>query len=575
MIKKKLSIILAASMIAICMSGCGDKIIIEDVSGDQSTVTEETSEEVTEATTSEEAEATEMTTEAVTETVSETTTEAATEASTEASEASGVAANSGITFDIKSNSLFEVADDGKTLFEGSYDEIVFDEATKNAYSELTKALTAHCTSVMHSVEQMKDENIADIRERYSESPTMPLPYSDNNSMSIRRVDSDILSYKTDVYTFAGGVHGWYGSGGVNYDVKTGKELKLFDVIKDREALITCVQDKLRALYPDLVANETGMIDMVVEDLSESNIDNISWCIDPEGITLFFNPYELGSYAAGMQVIPIAFSENPELFKDSIHKQEGSWAISGNSAYLDTDGNGEYENISIEEDYEYESDNYSYIKGINVVVNGNKHPIELFSYENSYTWITSGGNYFLYVTTLVENDWKGINVYKINGDEFKEVGDTSGYISSSKLEYEYDESGFSSQMKGCMYNPDRFYLATRMNILSTYSGVRLTRVGEDGMPKPIEEWFVSFAEYELTSKIPLELEEVDEAGNVIATNKLEEGTPFNIYRTDGEKYVDLMTYKGSIYRVYIDASGWPQKINGQDIEKVFDGTMFAG
>ena len=577
MIKKKLRVIIAASMLIACMSGCGNNVEVEDISSNSSDI--EDTEETTESTETQ-TEATTVAEEATTEDVATTTdaaqasTEVTTETVTEADAQKAEAGNSGITFDIRSNKLFEVAEDGKTLVDGSYDEILFDENTKNAYPELVKSVNSYDTSIKHSVEQFKDENISEIRERYAETPTMPLPYVENNSMIVSRADSDILSFETSTYTYTAGVHGWYGSSGANFDVKTGKELKLFDIIKDREALVTCVQDKIKSIYPNLIESEPGVLDAVIDVFSETNVDNVNWCIKPEGITLFFNPEQLGSYAAGMQVIPVAFSENPELFKDSIHKQEGNWAITGSSAYLDTDGDGSYESLRVEDGYDHEGDN-NFIKEINVVVNDNSTTFELFSYKNSCTWIKSGSNYFLYVTSLEENDWKSTHVYKLSGETVTEVGAVTGYVSASKIEYAYDESGFSSEMTGCMYNPDKFYFGNRMNILSTYSGVRLSRVGEDGMPAPIEEWFKAYATFEITSKVELELEEVDETGNVVTTNKLDLGTPFTFYRTDGETYVDLQTHKGTIYRVHIDKKEWPQKINGQDVEKIFEGLVFAG
>jgi hypothetical protein len=54
-----------------------------------------------------------------------------------------------------------------------------------------------------------------------------------------------------------------------------------------------------------------------------------------------------------------------------------------------------------------------------------------------------------------------------------------------------------------------------------------------------------------------------------------GTECRIYRTDGEKTVDLVLTDGRIARVTVDASNWPQTIGGEDISDLFDGVMFAG
>ena len=48
-----------------------------------------------------------------------------------------------------------------------------------------------------------------------------------------------------------------------------------------------------------------------------------------------------------------------------------------------------------------------------------------------------------------------------------------------------------------------------------------------------------------------------------------------YMTDNESYV-IFRYDGDQYgKVSMYNSDWPQKINGEELESVLDGVMFAG
>ena len=54
-----------------------------------------------------------------------------------------------------------------------------------------------------------------------------------------------------------------------------------------------------------------------------------------------------------------------------------------------------------------------------------------------------------------------------------------------------------------------------------------------------------------------------------------GTKLYFYMTDNESYV-IFRYDGDQYgKVSMYNSDWPQKINGEGLESVLDGLIFAG
>ena len=48
-------------------------------------------------------------------------------------------------------------------------------------------------------------------------------------------------------------------------------------------------------------------------------------MDHQGVTFYFNPYEIGPYAAGIFSIALRFDEVPELFNSQYTAQDDTWA----------------------------------------------------------------------------------------------------------------------------------------------------------------------------------------------------------------------------------------------------------
>ena len=73
-----------------------------------------------------------------------------------------------------------------------------------------------------------------------------------------------------------------------------------------------------------------------------------------------------------------------------------------------------------------------------------------------------------------------------------------------------------------------------------------------------------------------MEKTDASGKESGkTEVLPAGTKLRFYMTDNESYV-IFNYDGDQYgKVSMDNSDWPQKINGEELESVLDGTQFAG
>ncbi|MBR6402182.1 MAG: DUF3298 domain-containing protein [Eubacterium sp.] len=534
--KKRFCMILASAMMMPCISGCSNKVEVVDESVssiEMGEVLTESSKEV----------------------------EKVTEEGTDVSNS-----RSHIFFNMGNYEMSYCSDDGTKLFEGSYSEVLFNKSTRADYPKVVESIEEFCNSSLKGTLEFRDEVLDQVKnETESDSGRHNPTRASKKSMEARRVDENVISFKNFLYIHFGGAHGEHGYGGVSFDTQTGEKIELRDIIKDKDALVKCVKDKLNRYYPDI--QKIGEVD---ESFKDDSLDNINWCMDPEGITIFFNPYVIGTYADGVQAIPISFTENPEIFNDKYSKNEGDWALNGDNVYIDSDGNGIYERITVEE--KRASD---HVDGFNIFIDDQEYEVDLKGQSHSYVWIKRGDKYFLYVTTYDENNTSRLNVYSITPDDVQDVYSGEEGLKPSNLKYVFGED-VEGEIVGCISDPDRFYIGTKVQALSEYIGIRVAKVGDDGIPVPKDELYYkidTFDNKKLTSKVPLELDKVDREENILGKETIPEGTKFTIYRTDNESFVDIRAEKGDFYRVYFDVNTNLQKINGMDIEEVFDGIRF--
>ena len=114
------------------------------------------------------------------------------------------------------------------------------------------------------------------------------------------------------------------------------------------------------------------------------------------------------------------------------------------------------------------------------------------------------------------------------------------------------------------------------MLSTSTGVKPYRVGRFGMPEALDTTYYAVYGATLTIKRDYETWAVDpETDSLIDYVTIPAGTELTQYYTDNKDYYDL--YDGNLcYRFWVDTSnGWPQTVEGTDIDELFDGLMFAG
>ncbi|MBN2173935.1 MAG: DUF4163 domain-containing protein [Bacteroidales bacterium] len=119
-------------------------------------------------------------------------------------------------------------------------------------------------------------------------------YHQDTETTITSEDEHVISILIDSYVYAGGAHGMHFREFLNVDPKTGKEIDIYDRIKNKDGFGKLVEAKLRQ-YLDMGPNDSWEDFTLVNEFAlPANIG-----LTEEGMLLIYNEYEVLSYADGV------------------------------------------------------------------------------------------------------------------------------------------------------------------------------------------------------------------------------------------------------------------------------------
>lgn len=489
-----------------------------------------------------------------------------------------------------------------TMAQYDYFTLELDAQTAKQYPALQRAL----------VQMEKDEtaraqkSIADLSTEYQELTANLSDYEGHMSESVKphvmRADSRIVSVLCSFEDYHGGAHGYYYSYGLNYDVASGRELKLSDVVSKKEKFIELVRDKFEEKY----ANDTYMLTNAGEylaTLGDEEYASTPWIMDSESITLFFAPYVLGTYADGAQEVSIYFDEAPELFAAKYLDTCAEYVIPLLPARSYEANAGDGKRVAVDVDFDYNDEYGSYAR--EYVIGNTRIRPEGYSYSSDSYIVVAGGKHYLYTFSSAENDYSMLEVVDVDTKSLDESRTENAGLGGVDYTWDEGDSYDTSCLRGPAFtDPADISLSRRLEVLGTTNGYRSCHVGADGYPAANDEFYTILTSFAIRAKKDLKLDVVDASGTKTGTKTVPAGTYLFDMRTDGETFVDLQTIDASalgindesewkyfqiadrstdhidltkpIYRVHIDHSdGWPYHVNGVEEDSLFEGIMYAG
>ena len=445
-------------------------------------------------------------------------------------------------------------------------------ALNGGLSELNTRVTASCRDTFKDLaEKSKEYNAGNTAD------DKPVPATLEYSITPVRQDDKAVSFFTSCYSFLpGAAHGRTTFEGITLNTATGKEVALEEVVKDKRALVGAINENLRFLSTGESAGDRE------ESLSEAlaSVDYFpSWVLSDNGVIFRFDPESIGVYAEGAMEAEVSFLKYPELFTGTYGPHTGSYTLPIDTIYpvmADLNGDGTTEEVSLNA-RPNESENMNSYTALRVAI-GDKECLRETYFFNARGVLlhTSAGKNYLYVQTITDNDYRIFSVFDLNGEKPVFVGELNGTGLTARYRRESENSDIWYLDEQLISSPDSFTLDTRMNLMSTYSATRRYKVGDDGMPVPLTEYYEIDSDLVLTALTDLPADIVDPASGAVTQKSaiLPKGTKCRLYRTNGKDTVDLITEDGTVYRFSV-TEVWPQKVNGLRIDQAFDGTMYAG
>lgn len=468
--------------------------------------------------------------------------------------------------------------------------LVLSDEEATAYPELNQALTLEYDTLKKNTQ----EDLSNLKESAEEM--VEYMQGDDNMQLIAeytpyvlRADENVVSYEQFYDDYYGGAHGYHSYAGFNFDTKTGKKLDLYDVITGEESVKAGIIQELKNKYASedgLVENNTPEEDAdaffeYVDSKDQSGA--VAWSLGADRLNIYYNPYNIGSWALGIVSVSLPFEKYPDAVKEEYKMGTSDYAVKiGIYADYSADiyNDGSFSDVSV-----YPDGTDDYANGaLRIQIQDENGQVTSRVFDDMYYftmeayYVKTGNRHFLHVFTHSENDWTADNVYEITNGQIRDLGYVEGTPALIRYEYNYNEDSlFTNSEDVAAYNdPGALYLEKTMNAFSTYSGSRHYHVGSSGLLESSDPYVAGPAEIVVTVKKALTVKKTDASGRENGkTEVIPVGTKLYFYMTDNESYV-IFRYDGDQYgKVSMYNSDWPQKINGEELESVLDGLIFAG
>jgi len=382
---------------------------------------------------------------------------------------------------------------------------------------------------------------------------------------LQRADNYIVSLLEGIEKYTGGVHPDYFVNGINYKSDSGEKLQLSDVLTDTKELPSILEKKITEKYSDVAFFD------LKDTFSKYKEDEFTWTIDYQGITFWFSPYEIASFAVGTLSAKIWFDEYPDMFNKAYVEAPENYVMTlPMRQKIDFDLNGNDE----EKDYieiDTSLDQYGSYNMLSVTVNGKTYTDEInYAYDFEVYLAHIGDKNYIYSDSFSDNDYHMFCTWDINGDTPKMTQELYG----TEVDYAYIEEGFEegTTYKQAFNNPEFLRLETRFQILGTRGATATYKLSEtDGKPEMTDKAYTFNYGHDVKTAIPLDAELLPD----MEKTEIPFGTLLTPYQTDGKTFVDLKTEDGKIVRLSIDTSDWPRTVNGIPEDECFEALLYAG
>ena len=311
-------------------------------------------------------------------------------------------------------SHYEWYEDTSTmLVRSEYSDVTLDKSMEKQYPLLAKTLSETSAMRKRAMEDEKDNYISFATEEFKKDSENFSTYVSTLDVQVRRADSIAVSILEDYYA-----DGCRDFNGVNYDTKSGKELGLADVFTDVSKISATVEKEIMSRIGE---DEPFSNTAVVEYFKNIPDDSITWTLDYNGVTFYFNPGDIAPTNFGVQVVTVFFAEYPDLFNKKYTIVPDEYIVSlpvSAPFYTDITGDKKAEELIVSGDYDDDTKFYH-----TIIINSeiSEFETEWFSYIEPYYVKTKDSKSYVCVFS-VNNEEEGkeftLSVYELKNGKAK-------------------------------------------------------------------------------------------------------------------------------------------------------------
>ncbi len=154
------------------------------------------------------------------------------------------------------------------------------------------------------------------------------PFEEYAQAAVTRADGKAFSYSVSHYSFLGGAHGYTYYEGTAIDPVTCKDIKFSDVVTDVSDFPEIVFDEIISQYPEmedyfegLDSDKKKLLDRIKNDVGPSG-DGPVWTLSYDGISIYFEDYAMGTYAAGSFAVDVPYKSHSDIFNKDYFTYDG-------------------------------------------------------------------------------------------------------------------------------------------------------------------------------------------------------------------------------------------------------------
>lgn len=253
------------------------------------------------------------------------------------------------------------AEDGTVLVYGSFRYPV---VTIENNEEVANKINADIAKEKEAFEKSYNDYIELAKTDYESAASNPdyefTGYNLTESFQVQRNNNNVLALTESDQDYTGGAHGNYGTYGINYDLTTGERMTLDNLSEDASKFRTEILEKIKEM------GKTDPYKQRLDDGYENNLESVlladgKWYFSNSGMVFFANPYELGCYAAGTIEFSIPYEEISGLKENYAYTGNFEKTIPvGTEAVKDINGDGKEETIYYQVTTSEETGGYNFV-----------------------------------------------------------------------------------------------------------------------------------------------------------------------------------------------------------------------